>query len=309
MNDKTTIVISRARGTDPQRRKLEEDLAATLAARPAAVVLIPHLVDLAADGPGMCYLRSIPGDLIVLGWLHCRAAHWTLHAGGVKGRVGHTSSSANAQPAARDEGRRDTSGQIPERTIWCLDLRQHEQPGPYLEETERIAGTAREASAAAGQPLRLATSGDVNRVEETTRSRWYPVIDFDRCANCLECLDFCLFGVFSLDESGSILVEQPDACRAGCPACSRICPEAAIMFPQHTDPAIAGHPEASLSGLKLDLSQLFGGLNPFEQATAERDRAWQEQRAPGAKPQADTGPPAEKDDLDHLVDELDDLDL
>ena len=38
----------------------------------------------------------------------------------------------------------------------------------------------------------------------------------------------------------TILVEQPDNCRKGCPACSRVCPENAIIFPQHKTPAIAG---------------------------------------------------------------------
>ena len=63
---------------------------------------------------------------------------------------------------------------------------------------------------------------------------------------------------FHLQMQDDLLIEQPDSCRAGCPACSRICPEGAIMFPQHSDPAIAGDAEASLAGMKLDLSQLFG---------------------------------------------------
>ena len=38
----------------------------------------------------------------------------------------------------------------------------------------------------------------------------YPVIDFGRCTNCMECIDFCLFGVYGIDRSETILVEQPD---------------------------------------------------------------------------------------------------
>ena len=26
---------------------------------------------------------------------------------------------------------------------------------------------------------------------------WFPVIDYDRCTNCMQCLSFCLFGVVS----------------------------------------------------------------------------------------------------------------
>ena len=105
----------------------------------------------------------------------------------------------------------------------------------------------------------------------------------------MECLNFCLFGVYSLGEEDAILVEQPDACRNGCPACSRICPEGAIMFPQHKDPAIAGDPKASRKGLKLDLSQLFGGANPAQLAAAERNRALAEkdrENRPPAEPQS-----------------------
>ena len=59
----------------------------------------------------------------------------------------------------------------------------------------------------------------------------------------MECIDFCLFGVYGIDEQETILVEQPDNCRKGCPACSRVCPENAIIFPQHKTPVIAGDPE------------------------------------------------------------------
>ncbi len=78
-------------------------------------------------------------------------------------------------------------------------------------------------------------------IDEHPGRRWYPVIDFSRCCtNCMECIDFCLFGVYGVDGAQTILVEQPDNCRKGCPACSRVCPSNAIMFPQHKTPAIAG---------------------------------------------------------------------
>jgi NAD-dependent dihydropyrimidine dehydrogenase PreA subunit len=92
---------------------------------------------------------------------------------------------------------------------------------------------------------------------EPVDRRWYPVIDYSRCTNCLECIDFCLFGVYGMDRQETILVEQPDNCRLGCPACSRVCPENAIIFPQHKAPTIAGSPEIGGS-MKIDLSQLFG---------------------------------------------------
>ena len=156
------------------------------------------------------------------------------------------------------------------------------------------------------------------QASEPAGRRWYPVIDFSRCTNCMECIDFCLFGVYGVDGAETILVEQPDNCRKGCPACSRVCPENAIIFPQHKTPAIAGSMEAAGS-LKIDLSKLFGapdeGKSAAELAAAERDEqlilAGREAVGMDAaipKRQAERDR-SEKDDLDSLIDELDDLDV
>ena len=111
-------------------------------------------------------------------------------------------------------------------------------------------------------------------------------------------------------------MEQPDNCRKGCPACSRVCPENAIIFPQHKTPAIAGAAEVA-AGLKIDLSQLFGapqeGKSAADVAVAERDEQLllAGRDAVGAtvgmpKRQEDQ-PQQPKDDLDNLLDELDDF--
>lgn len=154
-----------------------------------------------------------------------------------------------------------------------------------------------------------------HRIEEATARRWYPVIDYSRCTNCLECLDFCLFGVYGISGAETILVEQPDNCRKGCPACSRVCPENAIIFPQHKSPAIAGSPNGEAGGLKIDLSKLFGAPDALQVAVLERDV---ELVAAGKEavgmavgiPKRQTGElPREKDDLDNLMDSLDELAL
>ncbi|MEN6400657.1 MAG: hypothetical protein ABFD94_01830, partial [Armatimonadia bacterium] len=80
-------------------------------------------------------------------------------------------------------------------------------------------------------------------VEQAARERWYPVVDGTECTNCQHCLQFCLFGVYEQDAGGQVCVTNPDSCKAGCPACSRVCPQGAIMFPLYAqDPAIAGAP-------------------------------------------------------------------
>ena len=68
---------------------------------------------------------------------------------------------------------------------------------------------------------------------------WFPVIDGQRCTHCGKCLDYCIFGSYSR-RNGRVEVAQPDACKTDCPACARICPQQAIIFPKHPEPPING---------------------------------------------------------------------
>jgi len=92
---------------------------------------------------------------------------------------------------------------------------------------------------------------------------WFPVIDYDRCTNCMQCLSFCLFGVYGVDTGSRIQVQNQDNCKTNCPACSRVCPEAAIMFPKYKSGPINGDlvSEADLNRekMKVDISALLGG--------------------------------------------------
>ncbi len=152
----------------------------------------------------------------------------------------------------------EQSMQIVNLTDWVEGTPQPEAMQRFLKPTNDTAlGTIAPSSGNGRKPAPEAAPGKPNRIEEKQARRWYPVIDFSRCTNCMECIDFCLFGVYGIDHSETILVEQPDNCRKGCPACSRVCPENAIIFPQHKTPVIAGAPGGE-SGLKIDLSQLFG---------------------------------------------------
>ena len=91
---------------------------------------------------------------------------------------------------------------------------------------------------------------------------WFPVIDYDRCTNCMQCLSFCLFDVYSVKDE-TIHVQNQDKCKTDCPACSRVCPEAAILFPKYKQSPINGAEvdEASLDNekMKVDISTLLGG--------------------------------------------------
>jgi len=320
MSNKLTVIISEARPGEPEHPALQQELAGVLHDWDGVdVAIVPHLYDLAPDGPGVEYLRSVDGDMVVLSHLYPRAAFWVLDANEVRGRLGRSSFWPEADADSQDAAAEQVAADEARRTIWCIDLREHVEAEPLLAELERIATEKGSELFSAAKNSSDPFSNGMTRIEEVTQPRWYPVVDRGRCGNCLECLNFCLFGVFSTDVSGELLIEQPDACRDGCPACARVCPSAAIMFPHFNNPAIAGDPKAKPEQRHVTLIDFFGPTpptapSPADLATAEREQALKElaeaQRRSGAK-----HPPAEKpaapadDDLDRLVDEVDGMEL
>jgi Pyruvate/2-oxoacid:ferredoxin oxidoreductase delta subunit len=92
---------------------------------------------------------------------------------------------------------------------------------------------------------------------------WFPVIDYDRCTNCMQCLTFCLFDVYGVDGDQKIQVQIQDNCKTDCPACSRVCPEAAILFPKYKAGPINGdvvrEEDLKRESMKVDISALLGG--------------------------------------------------
>jgi len=348
---KLTVVISQAQGKNPAQRHLEEEIAAALIMDPEIdVSLVPHLYDLTRDHTGMLFLKSVPGDMLILSWLFPRATRWILDRNGVKGKEGvsllnKSEEEEDEEQAPAAESRGIGAWDVPNRKIYCIDLRDHSDPRIYLDEVRRIAreksvqtvdlmqwikgtpqadklerylhpekligrnGNGNGAAAAEGTAPETSAPP-----EEPVRRRWYPVIDYSRCTNCMECIDFCLFGVYGVDAADRILVEQQDNCKKGCPACSRVCPENAIMFPGHKSAAIAGSDSGEVTGLKVDLSKLFGAPSALEIAAMERDA---ELVADGRDavgmsvgiPKRQADKPQARDELDDLMDGLDNLGL
>ena len=79
----------------------------------------------------------------------------------------------------------------------------------------------------------------------------------------MQCLSFCLFGVYGVDKESHIEVQNNDNCKTNCPACSRVCPEAAIMFPKYKAGPINGDAVSATDlqreKMKIDISALLGG--------------------------------------------------
>lgn len=392
---KLTVVISQAPGKNPVKRKLEEDVATQLMlSGTCEVSVVPHLYDLTADHTGMVWLKSLKGNLVVLGWLFPRAIRWVLDRNGVKGQEAESRLNVIPDDDAEDEENAGAANEevseeskpkgigslnAPNRLVYAIDLRDHTDAKVYIDEIQRIAeqtstplvqlslgglgnngspasnkgnngsnllpivspietsgvdganGSAKNGNGANGiaatvaAALGASTFGAISDVAasptpvtftgDETRRRWYPVIDYSRCTNCMECIDFCLFGVYGVDNADRILVEQQDNCKKGCPACSRVCPVNAIIFPEHKTPTIAGAAGGGAMDFKIDLSKLFGAPSALEQAVLERDTELvaDGRQAVGATvgvPKRQCGQATKpRDSLDDLMDGLDSLDL
>jgi NAD-dependent dihydropyrimidine dehydrogenase PreA subunit len=104
---------------------------------------------------------------------------------------------------------------------------------------------------------------EANIAEPAKWKPWFPVIDYDRCTNCMQCLSFCLFDVYGVDADKQIQVQNNNKCKTDCPACSRVCPEVAILFPKYRHGPINGDEvnadDMRRESMKVDISALLGG--------------------------------------------------
>src|SRR5436305_12107261 len=146
-----TVVLSQAPGKHPAKRSLEESLAAALLMEPGVdLSIVPNLYDLGPGHTGRLYLEGVTGDLAVLTWHFPRAAFWLLDRIGVKGHEGQTQlkppsdDGDEADEAAAPPQGIGAAGELPDRHIYCLDLRDFNAADPYVAEVRRIAAECRE---------------------------------------------------------------------------------------------------------------------------------------------------------------------
>ncbi|MEI6682141.1 MAG: 4Fe-4S binding protein [Bacteroidota bacterium] len=132
---------------------------------------------------------------------------------------------------------------------------------------------------------------------------WYPVIDPARCNQCGQCADFCLFGVYRKSAEG-VEVVNPGSCKNNCPACARICPGVAIVFPKYAGGGAIGGSDSvdeksETARLRQDTDAILGDdiymaleqrkmkrrsiirEDSLQKANMERDQALEQTRAAG----------------------------
>jgi Pyruvate/2-oxoacid:ferredoxin oxidoreductase delta subunit len=232
-------------------------------------LLIPHLYHLSDSSDLWEDLAARVGRCVLLCRLHPRPAEWILRRHGIAGR----------RLSILDLG-----GFSDAESAFAAALGAVRESGPREQgdgSTGRASGTQSQESVPREQGEGKSSSpGRMERFQEPVGRRWYPVVDGSRCVHCQHCLQFCLFGVYEQDDEGKVAVGNPDRCKPGCPACSRICSQSAIMFPLYEkDAAIAGAP---------------GQLVTPDAAAADAFRG--RSQSPGRPP---------FDDLDELVEQLD----
>jgi NAD-dependent dihydropyrimidine dehydrogenase PreA subunit len=165
-----------------------------------------------------------------------------------------------------DSVRGDGTPPVPPREGLMVVLGQFEgaPPSPTAQDAIELRFESLEGSEPAAV---LARVEELREGGQTPRpgswKPWFPVIDYSRCTNCMQCLSFCLFDVYGATKEGQIQVRNQDNCKTDCPACSRVCPEVAILFPKYRHGPINGDEiqadDLRREAMKVDISALLGG--------------------------------------------------
>jgi Pyruvate/2-oxoacid:ferredoxin oxidoreductase delta subunit len=279
------IILSLHSSPDKRQTALQESLAGLCGDRHLQLLTIPPLHQIVEACAFWGELAECAKNPVLAGWLNPRPAAWLLRRHGIE---------------------------IEEARI--VDLHRFSNAGSAFEAIAKLAEKA--AKARQDRPKKKPKAELVAK----TKERWFPVLDGSRCVNCGHCLQFCLFGVYALDEGGKVEVRNPDSCKTGCPACARICPQSAIMFPLYEkDEAIAGAPGRFVT-IDAAARRMFytrtkqpcpvcGCKASRKTATSSGKKTCPECGGPAAeekskKKEESTERPA-FDDLDRLVDQLD----
>ncbi len=198
--------------------KAKQEVLQTLKESGLTYSAVPDLCELAARrDPLLAELAGAPR--LTIAACHPRAIKWLFAAGGA---------------SLRDEA------------VQYLDLRESspEQILPSIRALISGAEAVEQMERNSAPPLSQESGSRIMQDGEHAGTPawqpWFPVIDYARCKNCQQCLGFCLFGVYGLDPDGKVQVKNPASCKTDCPACARVCPETAIIFPKYAAAPING---------------------------------------------------------------------
>jgi NAD-dependent dihydropyrimidine dehydrogenase PreA subunit len=216
------ILYCNCSGRDLVPNSTRQEVLRALGRSSAEVTIVQDLCELAARRDTRLRALASGGDLAILA-CHPRAVRWLFKAG--------------EAPLS------------PER-VRFVNMRD-----AAVDDVLRQAGLAKAEPGSEDEvPLPPPREGDWEP--------WFPVIDRDRCVDCRQCLSFCLFGVYDLTPEGTVAVADPESCKNNCPACARICPEVAIMFPKLDEAPIDGAPvteENMASGrVRVNMDEMLG---------------------------------------------------
>lgn len=312
-----TVILSRPR-TESTLLSFEERIIALLSTFKKQFPLldfisIPCLTDL--DDSVIQTLQSFDNELLFLSPLSRRATYWLLKTFPINGSLCFLSENAPKS---------ETSSNISSRNLYCekYSVLSENSLQTLIESFCRILSEQNSKRAKVDQfdaiqtktnPIDISISSpSLFLKNKQPEEHWFPVIDYSACQGCLECVNFCLFGVYSVNEQNQPIVENPSACRNGCPACSRICPGKAIIFPLYQDAAINGEMEPDEIQKQLeqtasesDPSTLLS-LLPDHLSDSER-LAIQEQSEKSLKKDQSPFKKIDQNELEKLVESTDNL--
>ncbi len=244
MNHPTQILYCRCAKTAVVPGETRRAVDEALAGRADAMVVDDFCAIAERRDPRLAEL--VAGERLIVVACHPRAVRWLFHWAGAP---------------------------LDETKVVFLDMRKQSAP-------EILAVLAGKESAEAPADAIPAAAETGEPAEEWVP--WFPVIDHDRCRQCKQCLSFCLFGVYSTAPDGRVVVANPRGCKNNCPACSRICPEVAIIFPKlpEAEAPLNGAEIGDESGLKararIKVQEILG--DDIHAALAERQKEARKRR-------------------------------
>ena len=256
---------------------------AALAGAEGRVEEVADLCELAAAGdPRLADLAAGDGPLHVVA-CHERAVRWLFDFAGAPLPGSATVHNMRTEP--------------PETILARLGLAETGEARSVSAPTARDGREARRVRRPAAQESAEAAPSPFPPKAPDDWIAWYPVIDYDRCVSCGQCAEFCLFGTFEVAGGGRVRVAHPAKCKLNCPACGRVCPKSAIIFPKFPDGGPIAGADGVLGddaerGMQTDLDRLGHG-DVYE---ALRRRAADARAAAQAKAAARRGGEAGSED-------------